>query len=758
MPVTNIAAYILSVLSSNKDAPPEWGHARRYLGSARISACVRQNWKHNIKSVVYEILPRAAGDAAVKSYTLESYYSHLAFRSGGVENLSTPEEIRVRLLNTKFRHSYTPNWERFDFGGMVYRLASWLAYATWKPKTTLADMSKGKNMVLLGMNNPEETFGLNDNRVYISQAVTASSQAATFWALAWAAAGSGSTVLTDHVVLTTDYASRVKDFAGGKAWYGAIEALAILAEYYNQAGAGDTFAVMFFAGLHAVNSVVGHSDEGGLVRDVWRKVRVAECFGGLPRECVRSNSMPSIAVNTSYRALTTWVDAYTLLSAAAVAHCDPLCEVGDGQMFPTVLDSCGAAPGDSRISQLAGSLEQSFGRFLRHYIKALTTLVGGEALDQFGRADSILGTAASELFVTGCSRHLDYDVVAPYFWIEPTGLLESNMFGTPAEVEGWASYGAGREVKRLGFFERMARVGTHSDFKSEWVTQFKGARRCGAVLFLQGMPQDGLAFLTPIQFDSGSVCLTAAVGGEAHALRTGQPINHYLWARGQSSFPHPAEMLNIANTMMWRICHYSADASGVVYSKNVPLSDELDRIELVMTFNRLEQVGDEAPNRATATLRRERKIATAALNHASEIMAVCSGRTLVDNSVMDVAPVFPSKAGGTDERQHDGAPGKYDAIACSNRLQASTDKDKRGATVTPTLQHESLRAPQLARADTRPQGVAITGPQDGDGSGDNAGTVNATLGDTTLYTATSTGAINQAGAAPIAGGAPAATQ
>lgn len=752
----NMASFVVHTLSCDYGAPPEkFGDARRYESKTTVATEIHRVWDHHIKTTLYEILPRPSTSGA-KQYSAAEF-DNARLLSGGIAfNLPTPTGVREQLLMNKFKHSYTPSWEHFDFSGMVYHLAAWLAYCTWMPGTALSAMAGGR-IKLLGMNNPEEIYALTDSRVYIHQAVSASGHAATFWALAWAAAATGATVLTDYVCLATDYSVKVDVTSGGAAWFGAVEALAILAEVYAQAGCADIFAVYMTAGFHSVQTVVGHSDEGGVVRDIIRRVRWTKSFGGLPRASVRSNSIPCLASNPCYEALTNIVDAYTLLSAAAVAHCDPLCDMGREGLFPTVLD-CGDVTGAADRTRFYGEIiQQGFPVFCDMYAKALAKLVGSSECDSQGRGAAVLRMAAQEMFSHDYSRHLDHPVVAPYYWIEPTGLIPRGFFGTPAEDMGWASLGARDDKTTMRPFERMERAGRHTDNWSDWIVDCRGARSSGLILFLQNHWRDGLAHVIPLQFNASNICLSGCHGTEDAAREAGAHIGEYLWTRGQSAFPHPAEFLNIKRNMMVRVVHYTSDGVTTRLAPNVPMACDFEHAQYTLTFNRISQIAPGKPNAGTARTRRDRKVATEALSKAAMAVYTTLGPRYTTNFTADCVPAFGSHSvsdptGGTM------VGGFYDCVSGENITQQTVVKHKTMGVPKPTIHHEPQRGPQPVRADSRPVGVTLINREDSEQP--------STLGlETTYRTAASSEesstvipVANLAGGAPTQGAQPAAHQ
>lgn len=724
------ADYIVGVLLHDSLAPPKWGLARRYNSRVRVKANVRDVVKTTIQNILYEIVPRGSAEGKTK-YPEAAFREHSVGVRRGCCIFSTPEDTKRKLLAMKFRHSHTPNWETFNFSGMVRRLAAWLSYVTWQPDASLSVMCKNGKLRLQGMNNSDEVCGLSGDRVFISRSVAVSDHVGVFWALAWAAHANGSSVLTEFVELDHKNNCMIQDLSGASAWHGVVEALAILAELYDAAGCGDVFSLHFAAGLHSISSVVAHSDEGGFMRDVFRCVSTELSFGGLPPASVRCSSIPHLAKYATYKSLCTWVDSYLLVTAAAVAHADPLCNVGDGILYPTVVE---AEPGTGRDvlgRRIGQGIIQGFRHFSKWYLHCLNRLLGLATMDDQDRGIGALCGAGEEVCGAGSSRHLNHQVVAPYFWIEPTTLLRAHHFGTSAEAEGWASYGAGREEKIMPFLPNAVREGAYVDDFSEWNCLVKGARQFGAILFLSNRTDDGLANIIPWQADTSLLTLTGLDGiSAAEALDQGKSLHEYLWTRGQSWLPHPAEMLNLGRSMVLRVVHYIRQGRFASFAENIPLAGEIGSEVVKLNFEKLCQIEDGELNREPPQIDRIRNAATRALNHASQILGLGFPKQYTVLPVCHVAPPHPGlgavgiKKGTAETTTTEGV-----AKAGGEGLNVSKPDIIPGYKADPVIHHEAMRGPQIARGPAVPSGsvviqrpaVGMDGrplPQGGTSSGD----------------------------------------
>ncbi|KAL8438354.1 hypothetical protein ACSSS7_000203 [Eimeria intestinalis] len=162
----------------------------------------------------------------------------------------------------------------FDFSGVVCMLFAWLATLAWAPLTSLRDFFDLSKIQVSNITCLFDTKDFAQNSVFVPGFVVGPWDHDAHWLLIAASAACGAKVYTDKGGYGT---SSVRDYALpdcqrslGEA---IITALDILAESYDQAGAAPVFALACIKGLHFVETVVAHSHEGGLLRDMLRALR-----------------------------------------------------------------------------------------------------------------------------------------------------------------------------------------------------------------------------------------------------------------------------------------------------------------------------------------------------------------------------------------------------------------------------------------------------------------------------------------------------
>jgi len=324
--------------------------------------------------------------------------------------------------------------------------------------------------------------GASQETVFIPRIVDNFLSPDVFSVIAHAVCGEGGVVATDMVEVNPTTREVVIDQVDETAFAPAcVDALRLLGANMAASDQGELFALSVVRGLNHVLTVVGHSDEGGVLRDVLRCGSVGPPFGGVHYGLSEYAGLPALATSEG-SAVAGYCDSLLLASAALVAHCDPGVNY-NGSWYPTVL--FGASSSDPETepgSELAGTtaharanksaLNASIGAFAALYCPALAKLFG---LPPGGHCAQILLTSAARQLAPEC-RHLCSPSVAPFYWIEPTSLIPHDFTGYSAELEGFASV-VGRNMSRpMKAWEDLAPYGQSDGYSSGYVVRFRGAR------------------------------------------------------------------------------------------------------------------------------------------------------------------------------------------------------------------------------------------------------------------------------------------
>jgi len=607
--------------------------------------------------------------------------------------------------------NFSPQWVKMDLTAMVERLAKGVAaYSVYGGIDT--GTLRGGNPVrvtALGTLDSPQTASINS--VFIPRTVDTVGNDHVFAVLVSAANGEGAAVTTDVVRLDANTNQPIIPAVAGAAFATAcVEALRVLGANMEASGAGDLFAYAVTRGIHAVVSVVAHTDEGGFMRNLLRADRFRVPYGGINQALRYYPALPALA-STAASSIAAWVDAIALKTAAAVGHCDPLVP-GEGGWYPSVFtakDGALSIPGsegeeatDADARAIGRQIAADLGRFAPLYMRALLIIFGLSTYSAVSESHfCTAGARALEQEGEAVDRHLRHKTVAPYFWVEPTSLLEKNAFGTLAESEGYGAKVTPGEDEAYPCFEgyRAAEVGRSATFATI-VFKMRTARTSALVCAHAGSPA-ALADMRLYQFDTSSVALpgdqgpTAGTVADKHAAA--DPLSSYLWVRGQSCFPAPAEFVNIQGVYGAKVKLMTWDDDFAAEMSDLPNEKEMGT-ELVH-FRVSVPAGLEmgASNYEDRGARRARSRAAMALAQAV-VRSRATG--LAVSPVMEVSDVPPLLDVPPLREMRDtepSGPGVDPGVTTVRAVASGFDAGRtaRGAPVPPTALHEPQRAPRL---------------------------------------------------------------
>nr|QXV86547.1 capsid protein [Totiviridae sp.] len=736
---------IVALCPNDYESPPGINEFRKYTGSVLLKWHAFGRKKINQKRITYEIGFRWDQENPARTKRSVSL-AKKAIASLVGENplarapLYTPADYKEKLLKAEPKHTQQLNWETFDFSGPVAMLYAWLSVASWMPEVKLSQLVDTSKIRLVGLANLEDSAALAVNSVYIGQTVCVISGGGAYWALVAACAACGATVATDRAVLAGADTPRFMSSSGPRLWRDLLDAIRVLAELYDRSGGGEIFGYAMAKGLHTVNTVVGHSDEGGLIRDVLRECTFLPPYGGLPGNCPLSACMPTIAMGSPYSTLASIVDSLCLMSAAAVAQCAPTVVtdslahrpvVIQGKLSPLALE--GPAPPapndpadkqryDNELAQAKAEIEEhldmirepildSMSQFSDLYLPGLARILQLASNPDYRRGFGNWMQQAAES-VLGCSdnRHLiKNETLAPYFWVEPTTIFPSKWGNAPAETAGWASWGGPDEVRTVRMFDEMEQADIPTYHVRFYYLRFEGARKCPWIACLHNHRDDGLAQIHLKRLDPEALaCMggTAARLGPNEAFERRTHIADYLWVRGQSMLVHPAELLHMNDYLIIGLKHYKPEDENWLAA--IPNPNEIVNATVTMEF---QAPAGRAAGPLGAETRRERSYRTRGQQALADLVAklrVDVPETAADGGYIKSAVLprhtpqgravhgmEPSDAESAQRRQHP-------SLAETRRAAASlpsTTEPRTAARVMPTMvvgAHTGPRLPQAA--------------------------------------------------------------
>nr|QTE76047.1 coat protein [Neofusicoccum parvum victorivirus 1] len=699
---------------------------RRYRSNIRTDSTIAGRNDTRVAQIQYEIGPRHT--------TPEDLFRTL------------PEEV-VRLdasyptatvLAEDFvglARKYSNFSATFAFGSLaalVERVAKTLAATTVFTESFDSDTIRGGEPLLVSalgtLDGPVNSLA---GTIFIPRLVDNVITPNVFAVLINAAAGEGSRIVTD--VLEIDVVTRrpiLPVLSSQNMATPCVEALRILGANMVACDQGPLFALALLRGLNAALSLVGHTDEGGLFRDLFRVSGFDAPYGGLHYGLAPYSGIPALSTNHTGDACG-YVDGLVVAGAALVAHCDPGQEYG-GDWFPTVLQGTGPDVEERRPgNSVAGTpdmarrnknlLANALPQFSEYYARGLGRLFAAEGSP---RLVVTTLTASARLLDNDC-RHLRYPSVAPFFWVEPTGLLPPDFLGTPAEENNCGSLAFRGTTRVRQAWDDIARVGVEDTTFTAYTVSMRFARTSWFLCHWLGHPANGLGALQVRQLDPNGIIHPGPCPGNEEVrdrVEAALPLTSYLWTRGQSPFPAPGEMINLGGTVGLLARHLTMDDDGIPTEEHLPTAREFLDTTVSLAAGRLVGLTNGRHNAYDSNARRARTRATRELAAASARARLYGTVGVAEMPVLTTAPVMrarpspaprthhpgPQGAGGTELGQHTGMGAPH----------LDPERETRGDPHAPTEHHGAVTGPPLPpqRANVPPGGGNPPPPQPGPGS------------------------------------------
>lgn len=720
------ASFLANVLSN-----PQTGYLasdgsyRRYASTVQTTATLAGNTDSSTRRIIYEVgrhFPNPT--SALSLLPDEVLRMDCSYPTGAV--LCDDFEGLARKFS-----NFSGSFNRSNFAGVVERLAKTLAACSLYPSTSTDHMRSGILPNVVALNTLGTPVSASESAVFIPRLADSILTPDVFSALVHAVTGEGGTVVTDVVTLDTRTNQAIVHHVEGPALARAcVDALRLLGANFSASGAGDVYSYALTRGIHSVLTVVGHTDEGGVMRSLLRKSGFSTPYGGIHYNIGVYVGLPALS-STSPANIAGYVDALALKTAAVVAHCDPGITF-EGQWFPTVL-SAGSSeapppPGaDEAVAPKAkgkaaaafseavlgaplvrstivkahkSALAQAFGPFASNYIRALMKLFN---------ANSDSGNAARHFIecphlLSEDERHLAYASVAPFYWIEPTTLIAHDFTGLPAETEGFAAYSTVGSPRTLPAFEQCHAYGAGSSTNSYYVVKMRSPRASPFMAHWNGHSSNGLGCISIRQLDPNGIIHPGhneQYNTVQSRIEAALPLSAYLWKRGQSPYSAPAEFLNIKGTMGIRVNHITWSDDGDLTMNHVPQHHEF--LSTAITFHASAPGGlKEGPtNQGTTECRRARTRATRALASALLRSQVFGTPDVLEMPILTSAPSLPS-APPPPQFRSDHEHGSLGASAARSNtgdsgVRASTQRSAPTEPLEVVLQHSAQRAPTTQR-------------------------------------------------------------
>lgn len=587
---------------------------RRYKSDLTTQTILRGVVDSSTKAILFEV--------GARNYSASSIARHLDITVGGDCAIRVDSLLAADFAGAARKYAnFTGDFAVMDLGGVVERLAAGIAFYANTGSLTALQLRGGGNVNVVAVGSATQPVAASRDKVFMPRCVDHVTSPNTYAAIVNAVSGEGGTLVTD--VLEIDPATNqiiLPSVSGVDLAEGCYHALRIIGSNYEQSGAGDIFAYALTRGIHSQVTVVGHTDEGGYMRSVLRRGRFAVPFGGIDTRLRGYVGLPR-PVSASLGGYQQFVDSIALATAAAVATADPLVS-NNGKLYPTVfsvqdgLDRAGVHTDakDNDSVTLANKIMGASSAFAANYVRMLCKIfaINGDTGLVVRHMTMCFGLIPS----TG-DRHLKHKVVAPFYWIEPTGVLHTDDASFDAIKAGFGPLTKPGHTAAVPMFEDVSTkelggglVGVNCSWRS--------ARTSGLLTHLQGHRLDGLANFV---MRRGDIERFALVGGTSKAISERMIENadlaSYLWGRGQSCIPAPGEMIYTGNALAFIVKLGHFDEQLFSYQDtHVPTASEMMTGTVSVSCTRAAPMACANISTFTRRINRSRSAAAAALSNA----------------------------------------------------------------------------------------------------------------------------------------------
>ncbi|UBR58456.1 putative coat protein [Fusarium sambucinum victorivirus 1] len=712
----NAHSLLVNVLATPRGGLLAADQFRRYGSAIRTWATLGQRHDTRVTQVTYEVGRRHP----TSGRSLAPPGADVPRIDASYDTNAVEAEFFAGLAR---RHSnFSGSFMRSSFAGVVERLALALgAHSIFGDVDSTA--IRGNHALRVTALNAHDTPVTSlTNSVFIPR-VTETQVTADVWAvLINAVAGEGASVVTDVLFLDANTNQAiVPTVPAANIAAPLVAALQLLGSNMVASGQGPLFATALTRGIHKAVSVVGHTDEGGITRDLLRCAAFAAPFGGINPNPVQYTGLPTLAA-TRAADIAAYVDSIALITAAAVAHADPG-QRYNGEWFPQFFVAghrdVPLRPGENEDAPAGAAATHraavvaAVSSFNELYVRALSAIFGvdGDHLQAAG----FMSAAAHSL--EAAPRHLNYASITPWFWVEPTSLLPTHLIGSEAESARSGALASVAGPTEYPAFDGLQAYGPGDFLRSAYRADVPSARRAAILLHFWGHPLDGISTIIPRQLDTENVVQPGpgAAGTQPQLrdrLEAGDSLAEYLWTRGQSPFPAPGELLNLSVTMGFMVKHVTLGADGHYNEEHMFSAGEFLGARISVQAARPTGFDVGASNQGPRDARRARTRATAALAAAKRRVQIFGTADTGDMPVVSAAPPRePVRALPQEQAVGAGAAGHAAAGPGAGGAPAP-----QGPPIPPTAEHRANAAPRPAQRPGQQPGAPIP-PADGGAGG-----------------------------------------
>lgn len=527
---------------------------RRYVSSMSMSVIINNKNDVADKTIMYEIGMRSGlgDDGMMRPLGMLRGRVSRGLSQTIPTNLLISAQLEAasrRVVHFSGRYDYC------DLAAIGYQLAKSVAFYVKEGKLSVSNISGGNDILLESLSTATEPISASNSAVFIPKLASDVMSPSTFMAMASACSAYGSKVYSDVLEITSAKSSVFTKYYDARLAHGCYNGMRMLMAMYDAAGFGSVMALAIVRGYHSVFTVVGHSDEGGYFRDVLRCSDYQAPFGGVYIES-KSNyigmPIPSVTSNSSF---TSCVDSILLSSAAICSLSDPGM-LYNGEVRASVFSS-DSEDLESIRNDLAGEIHEYGYDFCVSYSKNLRQLFGLGGDDE-KVATFLMHSMGSDHLRN--SRHLEYETVSPFYWIEPTSLFKECDESLMTKEGLGVLCGTYVNTERNCFNKPI--IVKQAGNMSQISVSGACARKHPILMFLQNHKKNGLSSIYPANFFPDKMYLNGGPNSAKDNLLNKRDIGHYLWGRGQSEIMHPSELCYVGKRIGMLLVHSTFDNSS----------------------------------------------------------------------------------------------------------------------------------------------------------------------------------------------------
>ncbi|KAI5959061.1 uncharacterized protein KGF55_005551 [Candida pseudojiufengensis] len=498
-------------------------------------------------------------------HQLKETFKHRYLIKGALPLIDTTEEMRELLVTSTKSDGQmivNPN-QGFDFDGVIYRVVEMLcAYVNHEDVSSLSLSELSSNegygsIIPAHVLNKNMSEGVVD--VYLANGAMKGLTFGGYQLFIAICRSLGSNVYAHGMPTDDEDNYETINQEGGIFAQSLWAILDYMSNLYLDANSFDRFCLILLAGLHSSTTVVAHTDEGGLTRDIFRAMRrsIAKPSGYVVGINLSSNLLAYPLYGTRSN-ICCFLDSLALASAAMVYPAD-IGGIKDNAWFPTVSSTVPEAYssrykfGDikivndtqQRLMIHKNNLRTPYIRMMRNLVRMFTRYLGKETSMKNWLERFVSNAYEDSKWKV---EHYNMEVVAPWYWVEPTTILNPESIILPVGKKMnhviYSTYDGG-SCSIPGFEDTVSKVTT-------WSTNYRinlrlTSLRKNPALFLDGMSagdESGVYF--------GSIFKGAAVlPGASLKLFSDEifekgksnviPFKSAFWAKGDNGIPPPAE-------------------------------------------------------------------------------------------------------------------------------------------------------------------------------------------------------------------------